>query len=118
MAEIELDGDDVVIRLSRLEKVAALHGDVRVPRASVTHVRVAERPRSELRGLRMPGTGWPKPLLALGTWRRRGAKPDFVVIHGRAPVVVVELDARSTKFDRLLLSVRDVDAVVRLLAPR
>ena len=115
MAEIELDGDDVVLHLSRLEKLGALHGDVRVPRAAVTGVRVASKPLRELRGLRMPGTAWPKPLVALGTWRRRHARRDFVVIHGRAQVLVVELDERSPRFGRLLFSAADVDESTRSL---
>jgi hypothetical protein len=107
-----LDGGDVVVRLTRLEKVGAFHGDVRVPRAAIESARVATQPLKELRGLRAPGTAWPKPLVALGTWRRRRARPDFLALHGRGDVVVIELNDQSPKFGRLLVTVADGDNVI------
>lgn len=115
VAEIDLDGDDVVLRLSRLEKLGALRGDVRVPRAAVGRVRVASKPITELPGLLLPGTSWPKPRVALGTLRRRGGHRDFVAIHGRGQVLVVELDERSPRFERLLFSVEDAEETTRRL---
>jgi hypothetical protein len=35
MATLEVSGDELVLRLSRWERLGALHGDVRVPRRSV-----------------------------------------------------------------------------------
>ena len=43
----------------------------------------------ELRGLRAPGTGIPG-VIALGTWRSKGAK-DFAAVYRGGPAVVVEL---------------------------
>ncbi len=42
MAEVSLEGDDVVLHLSRLEKVEGVHGDLRVPRSAVTGVEVLD----------------------------------------------------------------------------
>src|SRR5580704_13934559 len=41
MATIALDGNDLVVRLSTLEKIGALRGDIRLPLASVRVVRVS-----------------------------------------------------------------------------
>ncbi|MGC8462693.1 MAG: hypothetical protein ACP5P9_03355 [Acidimicrobiales bacterium] len=42
MAEVSLEGDDVVLHLSRLEKVEGVHGDLRVPRSAVAGVEVLD----------------------------------------------------------------------------
>jgi len=60
MATLAVDGNELVVRLSALEKIGALRGNIRVPLASVRAVRVSETPWSELRGVRAPGTGLPK----------------------------------------------------------
>lgn len=114
MAAVALDGPEVVVRLSPMEKMGALHGDVRLPRAAVLAARVADAPMTEVRGLRMPGSALPW-VVALGTWRRRGAK-DFVAVRHRHPGVVVELDPHQAGFSRLLVSVADPEETVRLLS--
>ena len=57
VAHFMVDGKHLVVRLSTLEKLGALRGDARLPMAGVRAVRVSERPWSELRGIRAPGTG-------------------------------------------------------------
>jgi hypothetical protein len=104
MASLRLVGDSLVLSLSVLEKVGALHGDVCVPRASVRRVHRVARPLSQVRGLRSPGTGVPW-LLALGTYRTLKAR-DFVAAH-RAPGVVVELEGQP--FVRLIVSTPDAE---------
>jgi hypothetical protein len=106
MAELRVEGSELVVELSELEKVGALRGDVRVPLASVRAVRVADDPRPELRGIRAPGTGIPG-IIALGS--RRGEGHDFAAVYHDHPAVVVELE--GTQFDRLVITVRDPQAV-------
>jgi len=103
VAEITVDGADVVVRLSALEKLGALRGDVRVPRSAVRECRVAENPWSELRGIRAPGTGWPG-LISLCTRRGEGIR-DFAAVYRNRPALVVELD--GAEFNRLVVSVKD-----------
>ena len=42
MAELLVDGDDLVLRLTGLERVEAVHGDLRAPLASVRSIEVLE----------------------------------------------------------------------------
>src|SRR5688572_15303743 len=80
VAKLIMEQQDLVVRLSLLEKVGAFRrGDVRVPKSSVRDVRVTVRPFAELRGFRAPGTGVPG-LIALGTWRQRGRR-DFAAVY-------------------------------------
>jgi hypothetical protein len=107
VATLRREGDEVVLKLNDLEKAGALHGDVRVPAASVREVRVSTTPFRELRGLRAPGTGLPGAI-DLCTSRYRGVK-EFASLYRGGPAVVVELEGAG--FDRLLVSAPDADAV-------
>lgn len=106
MGSLIVEGDQLVLRLSWLEKLAGFRDDVRVPRPAVREVRYAPDAWSELRGIRAPGTGWPG-VIAVGTRRGSGVK-DFAVVHGKRPAVVVELD--GAEYDRLVVTADDADA--------
>ncbi|MCU4186025.1 hypothetical protein K6U06_16775 [Acidiferrimicrobium sp. IK] len=112
MPGLGIDGDDLVVRLSRWEKFWAFHGEVRVPLSAVRAVAVAERPWSELRGWRSTGTGFPG-VGALGT-RRHGAGRDFVALRKTGPAVQVDLNGNA--FERLVVSAADAPAVVSEIA--
>jgi hypothetical protein len=109
MANLMVDGADVVVRLSGLEKLAAFRGDVRVPVASVSAVAVEPSPWSALRGIRSPGTGWPG-VIAYGVRRYRGGR-DFAAVLGKRPAVRLELDPPSP-FARVVVTVADPEGVV------
>jgi hypothetical protein len=111
VASLAVDRDTVTLRLSWLEKLGALHGDIRLPRSSVSAVRVTDHPWRELRGIRAPGTGVPG-LISLGTRRGAGVK-DFAAVYRNRRAVVVEVD--GAEFNRLVVSVDEPDAVRRLL---
>ena len=111
MAELRIDGDDLVLELSGKERFGAFHGDVRVPVSSVTAVRPVDSAVREVRGLRAPGTAFPRRI-ALGTWRRRGSK-DFVATHRRGPGVVIELEGQD--FGRRVGSATDIPEAVLAL---
>ncbi len=111
MAELRVEGDEVVLRLSVLERVEALHGDLREPRARVRDVRVVDDAYAAVHGLRWPGTGVPGVLLA-GTFRSRGAK-TFAVVHGRPGGVRVVFDGGA--FDEWVVGCDDPGAVADAL---
>lgn len=109
MAELTVQGDLLVLRLTLTERILGLvGGDIAVPRSAVASARVERPARRGIRGIRAPGAGFPGAI-ALGHWRGRGFH-DFVAVYGNHGGVVVELTGQ--RFDRLVVSVDDPDAVV------
>jgi hypothetical protein len=112
MAKLDIDGNELVLRLSSTEKLGAMHGDVRVPLTSIRGVRVVQDPWTERRGIRAPGTGWPGRV-ALGTWRGSFGR-DFRAVFRHGPAVVVELE--GAEFQRLVVSDDDAEATAARLS--
>ena len=102
MAEILDSGNEVVLCLTKREKLAALHGNLVASKSDLISRKVVENPwRSGLlKGVRSPGTGIPFYLL-LGTMRYRGGK-DFAIIYGNKPVEVFEF--KSGPYKRWIIS--------------
>jgi hypothetical protein len=111
VAELDVDGNDLVLRMRTKEKAEGFHGDIRVPLAAVTAVRPVDDPWPELRGIRAPGTGIPG-VVAVGT-RRGGFGKDFAAVHGKGPAVVVDLD--GAEFARLVVTTDDAAARARTI---
>ncbi len=104
MAELLVEGEELRVRLSALEKLGALRGDISIPLATVSEVRVSDAPWSELRGIRAPGTGIPG-VISLCTRRGKGIC-DFAAVYGRGgQAVVIETD--GGQFGRLVISSKD-----------
>src|SRR3954454_19472757 len=108
MASIQLDDDELVVRLTTPEKVAALHGDVHVPSRAIQRVAVEPQPLEAVRGLRAPGLSIPRRT-KIGTWRRFRHR-GFVVARRNVPAVRVRLT--GAQYDDLLVSTPDADALV------
>ena len=112
MARVIIDGPDLVVGLSWLEKLGAAHGNVRVPLRAV-HSAVAEpHPWEALRGLKLAGTGIPG-VAVLGTRYFSGGR-DFVAIRNGRPAVRVELGEESP-YAQLLVSVSDTESTVAVI---
>ena len=103
MARLVRNGETLELALTPLEVLGGLRRGFAVPASAVRSAEVVPRLRRAITGVRMPGTGWPGKI-ALGTWRRRGAK-DFVAAYGKDPGIVVELQGQE--FARLLVSSKD-----------
>jgi hypothetical protein len=120
MADLTItDAGELVLKLSAVEHLEGFHGDITVPLAAVTAVRVVPDAWTELRGIRAPGTGFPG-VIAVGTRRGAGAgEKDFAAVHGQGAGVVVELEGQE--FSHLVLSADDPETIasrVRAALPR
>lgn len=89
MARLFVDGDDLVVHLSCVEKAAARRGDVRVPLTAVCRVTVEPDWWRALRGVPQRGV-WVPGTRCIGM-RSHHAGMDFVAIRSGRPVVCVEL---------------------------
>jgi len=109
MAKLIVDGPDLVVRLSWLEKLGAFHTDVRVPLRAVRSAAAEPHPWEALRGIRLAGTGLPG-VVVLGTRYFKSGR-DFVALLARRPAVRVELTDEAP-YAQLLVSVPDPDSTV------
>jgi hypothetical protein len=101
VAELIVDDEELVVRLTTGEKVWGLHGDIRVRLASIVSVAADPKPWLGLRGWRMAGVSFIGHA-SLGT-RRHGDGYDFVVVHRDRPAVRV--DVATGRFSRFVVSV-------------
>jgi hypothetical protein len=79
MAEVSVEGDELVVRLSLLEQAESLHGGVRVPRGDITSVEVLERPIDAVGGWKVVGARL-SGSFAIGTFVVDGRRV-FAVVH-------------------------------------
>ncbi|GAA0686516.1 hypothetical protein GCM10010193_45480 [Kitasatospora atroaurantiaca] len=108
MAELMVDGDELVVRLSRREKLAAGHGDVRVPLTAVKQVTVQPDAWRALRGKRRRGLLVPG-VLCLGVWRHSDGQ-DFVAVRMRRGGVVLADLRGGGPFTRIAVSAAEPQA--------
>ena len=108
MASVEMTQDEILVRLSPREKLAGLHGNLRVPIAAVESVELEPDALAAVHGLRAPGLGLPG-VVKIGTWRRRGSR-SFVV--ARRGVPAVHLTLREGPHRELIVSVPDAGRLV------
>ena len=99
---IEADGV-VTLKLSRLEKMGALQGDISVASNQLISKTEVPNPwtKKYLRGTRAPGTAIPFVIL-LGTMRFKGGK-DFCAIYKRTPAMIYEF--ADAPFKRWIVSI-------------
>lgn len=107
MANLLIDDEHVTVALSTAEKVAALHGNLTVPRSAIMRVTTVPDGMAEVHGLRAPGTGLPGVIM-VGTWRTADAV-TFAVCHGRRPAVVLDLNGQA--YDRLVVTVDNPEEI-------
>ena len=97
MARIIETANQLQLKLSMLEKIFALHGDIWIDKSLLTKKVMVEKPwrRSVIKGFRAPGAAIPFVVL-LGTMRYRGGK-DFTAIYNRRAVDIYEFKNSSYK---------------------
>jgi hypothetical protein len=116
MAELLVDGDEVVLRLSTVEKMEGLHGDLRAPLSAVRDVQVLDDAHAAA-GIRAGikvGTRWPG-VVEVG--RIYGGKKRFAAVHHDTPRGVrVVLD--GTEFDEWIVGCAEPESVAALVGGR
>jgi hypothetical protein len=107
MARVEIDGDDMVVQLSSLERIVTLRQGLRVPIRSIVGVTVDSGVGAEPKGIRSPGTHVPG-LLTSGTYLRDGVKTFWHITRGTRAVVISLKDA---DVHRVIVDVTDPHGV-------
>ncbi len=104
MAQLIVDGDELVLHLPIGQKVLSFHGDIRVPLTGVRSVRAVEKPWLALRGRRMAGTAL-RGVAAMGTWIHGDRRFDFCIVRREQHAVQVDLNVG--RFERFLVSLAE-----------
>jgi hypothetical protein len=102
MAKVIESETQLHLKLSVLEKIFALHGDIWVDKRLLTKKVMVENPwrRDVIKGIRAPGSAIPFVIL-LGTMRYRGGK-DFTAIYKRRAVDIYEF--KNSAYRRWILT--------------
>jgi hypothetical protein len=112
MPKLELTDDQLIIRLTAGEKLAALHGDVSVNGVAIRGAAVVDKRWWMNLGMRVPGTAIPGVIIA-GTylqkgdrafvsWTRKYGQPLEITLAAK-----MDPEARGTRFTRILVGVED-----------
>jgi hypothetical protein len=116
VAELVVEGHDLVMRLTGAEKIEGLHADLRVPRSSLVRVEVLDNAHAAagLRagikvGTRLPG------VVEVG--RVYGDKKRFVAVHHDTPRGL-RLVFGNADFDEWIIGAADPEALARTLDVR
>lgn len=110
MAELQIEGDELVLHLSTAEKVEGVHGDLRAPLSTVSGVEVlddAHRAAGIRAGVKI-GTRIPGVVevgIVQGRTRRR-----FVAVHHDTPRGL-RIQLGGTPFDEWIVGCADPEAV-------
>lgn len=111
MSSVIATPDSLQIRLTTLEKVTGLLGDLDVPRSAVVRAEAVGDGLAAARGVRAPGLGIPGRR-KVGTWRRRGGK-TFVVVRRGEPALRLELS--EGRYRELLVGTPDAERLAATL---
>ena len=120
MVDIEIDSDEVVIRIRGFHRLWAFRREIRIPRTQIIGIEAGMKPDSRARlsrSLRMPGTSVPS-LITAGSYRCNGEWAFWDVVGTGENAVT--LSAEGHPYVELVVDVRDpkatVDAVQRAIA--
>jgi hypothetical protein len=106
VAQLVVDGRDLVVRLRPIEKFWTFHKDVRIPLSAIRRIRTPANPWLTLRGWRSTGASIPG-YAAMGK-RRHGSGYDFTVVFKDRPTIVLECN--GIEFGEVVVSVDDAMA--------
>ena len=103
MATIEIDGDNVVLKLGRVEELEAMHvHQISAPLSAVQSVEGVDDPWHDLRGVKEVGEEVPDKSM-VGSRRGEGFK-DFCAIHKSGPAIIITFDPAASEYNRWIVS--------------
>jgi hypothetical protein len=105
MSTVTIGAEELVVALTRGEKLAGLHGDVRVPLSAVAGVEMVPDALAAVHGLRLPGLSLPG-VRKIGTWRSRQGAEFVVAARGQAGV---RIRLRDRKPASVLVGTRNAE---------
>ena len=108
MAQIDIDGDTLVVNVEGLDKLWALKSRRTIPLANVRGATLDPGIVAGPKGVRAPGTHLPGVIVA-GTFHTEGERV-FWDVHDPAKAVVIEL--ADERYARLVIEVDDPRATV------
>lgn len=111
MAQVSIDGDNLVVEIEGMDKLWALKSRLVVPLGNVRGATADPGAVKEPKGLRAPGTHVPGVVVA-GTFYEDGERV-FWDVHDPADAVVIEL--ADQRYARLIIGVADPRATVALI---
>jgi|LakMenEpi03Aug12_release.lakeMendotaPanAssembly.Ray.scaffolds.fasta_scaffold82641_3 hypothetical protein len=112
MAQLDVEGDLLVVRLGIIDAMLSMRSTMRFPLTSVKNVYVDPVAGEEPKGFKAPGTAIPGTLTK-GTFHFDGVKTFWNIWRGTL-VVVVELS--NEKFDRLVIEQANPEAIVQKIS--
>lgn len=113
MVTLLLDSSQLEVVLSGSERMLSFRRqNVSVPREAIAKVQLTDDVWTWLRGVPSPGTHV-RGAIAMGVWKSAGSE-DFVVVRGRRPGVVIDLDGHP-QYQRIVLTTRHGLALVQAL---
>lgn len=110
MAELEVQGDELVLHLSGAEKLESVHGDLRAPRSAVSSVEILEDAHEPADhgfkvGERLPGYS---EVAAV----RTGGERLFAVVHHDTPRGV-RVNFEGADYDAWIVGAADPEGLKR-----
>jgi hypothetical protein len=111
MAELLIDGDELVVKMDVLEKAESIHGDVRVPASAMREITVMDNVLDAIKGWRA-GTGIPD-VTEVGRFQDGDQITFAVVHHGVHEGVVVTLV--GAEFSHIVVGCHNPNDVARRL---
>jgi hypothetical protein len=102
VAQLTVDDQDLVVRLTPSEKFWGFHGNLRIRLGTISMVAPDPDPWLGLRGRRMAGVHF-QGYASMGTRLHGGHSYDFLILHRDQPAVRVEV--ATGRFSRLVIGV-------------
>ncbi|MCF8567378.1 PH domain-containing protein [Alicyclobacillus tolerans] len=108
MAELVREEDTIVLRMSTIEKLEGVHGDIKVPVSAVQSVTVLDDVIHAVHGVKMPGSRLPG-VFAMGTFLSKEGT-TFVMVHHQNKRGL-KLALKGVSYDALIVGVDDPEQV-------